>query len=84
MKPERMTFMFASLHTSSYAVGHMPMRGGSAGPLARLRNALALHRQRQHLAALDDALLKDIGLTREDALHEAGRSLWDAPRHFFR
>lgn len=69
--------MFASLHTSSYAIGHMPMRGGSLRPLTRLRNALALHRQRRHLAALDDALLADIGLTREDARREAARPFWD-------
>jgi uncharacterized protein YjiS (DUF1127 family) len=84
MKPERIPSMFASLHTSSYAIGHMPLRAGSVGPVARLRTALALHRQRQHLAALDDALLNDIGLTREDARREASRSVWDAPRHFFR
>ncbi|MBL4926702.1 DUF1127 domain-containing protein [Fuscibacter oryzae] len=52
--------------------------------LARLLTALALHRQRQHLARLDDAMLKDIGLTREAAQHEAQRPIWDAPGHWLR
>jgi len=49
---------------------------------ARLRNARAITRQRHALAALDDAMLRDIGLTRSDALREAGRPFWDAPRHW--
>lgn len=71
--------MFASLHTSRYAIGHMPMRGTPRSLLARIGTALALSRQRNNLAALDDALLADIGLTREDALREANRPLWDVP-----
>ena len=70
--------MFASLHFSRSAIGHLPMRGLSA--LARLRTALALSRQRKSLAALDDARLADIGLTRDAALREAQRPLWDVPR----
>ena len=34
---------------------------------------IARHRQRQDLAVLDDRLLADIGVTREAALHEAGK-----------
>ena len=40
---------------------------------------MALRRQRAALAALDDAALKDIGLTREEAQLEARRPFWDAP-----
>ena len=35
-------------------------------------------RQRRHLAALDDALLKDICLTRCDADWEAAKPFWKA------
>ena len=44
-----------------------------------LRRAIALHRQRRALAALDDAALADIGLTRDEARAEAARPVWDAP-----
>jgi uncharacterized protein YjiS (DUF1127 family) len=33
-------------------------------------------RQRRQLAAMDDYLLKDIGLTRADVDHEAGKPFW--------
>jgi uncharacterized protein YjiS (DUF1127 family) len=36
-------------------------------------------RSRRALAALDDAALKDVGLTRHDATREAARPFWDAP-----
>jgi len=45
---------------------------------------MALSKQRRSLADLDDALLKDIGLTREEAQREAERPLWDVPRHWKR
>ncbi|WP_255575049.1 DUF1127 domain-containing protein [Caldovatus aquaticus] len=36
---------------------------------------------RRQLAAMDDRMLSDIGLSRADALHEADRRSWDlAPR----
>lgn len=48
----------------------------------RLVDLLAVARQRRALAALDDRLLADIGVSREAALAEAGRPAWDAPRHW--
>ncbi len=37
---------------------------------------------RRYLAQMDDRMLKDIGITRADALQEAGRAPWDlSPRH---
>ena len=36
-----------------------------------------LARQRRALGALSDHMLKDLGLTRADALREAGRPFWD-------
>jgi uncharacterized protein YjiS (DUF1127 family) len=66
-----------------------PATAGPAGrPTERLRAALSwviltllrwqeLARQRRALGALSDHLLKDLGLTRADALREAGRPFWD-------
>lgn len=47
--------------------------------LARLIDMLLLRRQRAQLAKLDDAALRDMGLTRAQALQEAKRHMWDAP-----
>jgi uncharacterized protein YjiS (DUF1127 family) len=44
-----------------------------------LNAAMALHRSRVRLAALDAHLLDDIGLDRRAAEKEASRPIWDAP-----
>lgn len=54
----------------------------NAGLLRGLSLRLAALRQRRALAAMDAARLADIGLSREDALKEAGRGFWDAPEHW--
>jgi uncharacterized protein YjiS (DUF1127 family) len=68
----------------------MERRARRALPLASgLRNAgvwlalALLHwhelaQQRRRLLALDDRMLKDIGLTRADACREGARPFWDA------
>lgn len=38
-----------------------------------------LARERRQLAMLDDAALKDLGLTRGDVLQESERPFWDDP-----
>ncbi|MBA4352170.1 MAG: hypothetical protein C0427_13115 [Rhodobacter sp.] len=48
----------------------------------RLAQFHALLRQRRGLATLDDHLLRDIGLTPEQARHEATRPIWDVPAHW--
>ncbi len=48
----------------------------------RLIAANGLHRQHQAMLNLDDALLRDIGLTRFEAETEANRPIWDAPTHW--
>jgi uncharacterized protein YjiS (DUF1127 family) len=53
-----------------------------AGFPARILTASALARSRRRLHLLDDHLLRDVGLTRAEALSEAGRSAWDAPSHW--
>ena len=42
-------------------------------------NALGVAAQRRKLADLDDALLRDIGVSRHEALAESRKPLWDVP-----
>ena len=42
---------------------------------------LDVARQRRQLLALDDRALKDIGISRTDALREANGFFWDIPEH---
>lgn len=42
-----------------------------------LRWAMLVIQTRATLAAMDDRLLADVGLSRGDALHEANRKPWD-------
>jgi len=44
--------------------------------LARLRATLERQRARQALARMDDRLLADVGLTRDQALREAAKPFW--------
>ena len=44
-----------------------------------VRRALAVHAERKTLLVLTDAQLADIGISRADAVAEAGRSIWDTP-----
>jgi uncharacterized protein YjiS (DUF1127 family) len=51
-------------------------------PLRLLVQWFAVAEQRHRLSQLDRAALKDMGITREAALAEAGRPFWDAPAHW--
>ncbi len=55
--------------------------GHALPPLSHL---FAIWRERRALARLDDSALKDIGLTRAEAMTEARRPLWDAPQSWRR
>lgn len=48
----------------------------------RLLAMTQLSRSRARLMQLDDTLLADIGLSRDDAHREALRPVWDAPGHW--
>lgn len=47
------------------------------GILARLLEVLAVHHSRRRLADMDAHTLRDIGITRDQALAEADRRAWD-------
>ncbi len=49
----------------------------AAGWLAWLAEAMRAVSTRRRLAQMDDRMLKDIGLTRSEALEEADRAPWD-------
>lgn len=61
---------------------HAPKTNARQGLLARITGMTALYRQRKALKNLDDHLLRDIGLTRDEALMEATKPAWDAPQHW--
>ncbi len=48
--------------------------------VANFVNLLALRQTRQRLAQLEPHLLRDIGLTVDQAHREAARPVWDAPK----
>ncbi|WP_425037969.1 DUF1127 domain-containing protein [Primorskyibacter sp. S187A] len=59
-------------------------RPASIRRFPRLSDMLALARQRRDLSRLDDAQLRDMGLSRSDAASEANRPAWDVPSHWTR
>ncbi len=50
--------------------------------LSRLAKGFALAHQRRTLANLDNDALRDLGISKTDALIEAKRPLWDAPAYW--
>ena len=54
------------------------VRSRLAAGLAWLRDGYAVYRQRHALLRLDDAMLKDLGLSRVDALREGSKPFWRA------
>ncbi len=59
-------------------------RPAKANFFVRFMAARAMRRSRQQLSELDDKSLRDIGLTREEAMKEVHRSDWDAAPHWER
>lgn len=57
-------------------------------PVRRPRLSLSLlaglWRQRRGLARLDERMLRDIGVSPQEAAREAARPLWDAPPNWLR
>ncbi len=52
--------------------------------LGTVLKAFSIWRERQTLRDLDDHILKDIGVTRDDADVETKRPVWDAPNRWMR
>ena len=59
--------------------GHASHANGHKSLLDRLNSVSSLYRSRVRLAQLDDQMLADIGVSRNDAEAEAERPVWDAP-----
>ena len=59
-------------------------RIGLSASIETLAHMHAVWRQRQALKHLDEAALRDIGVTRRQARAEAGRAIWDAPLSWHR
>lgn len=55
---------------------------GRSSVFSRLGSFMALAKQRAALANLDDAALRDIGVSRAAALKEAERAPWDVPANW--
>lgn len=68
--------MALSLPSTRVASSRRPVRG-LAGWLVRLVDTRAAQQSRRALRDLDEAILRDIGLTRDEALQEARRGFWD-------
>lgn len=52
--------------------------------LSTVLDVLSLRRQRRRLAELDPHLLRDIGITLDEARREAELHVWDVPSHWRR
>ena len=63
----------------SVTSSHAAARPSFARFLTVLHRLFIIDRERRGLRHLDDHLLRDIGLTREQAIEEAARPFWDAP-----
>ncbi len=51
---------------------------------AHIARGTAIRRSRRKLIELEDYLLDDVGITRQQARREAGRPLWDVESHWLR
>lgn len=68
-----------------YTASHAVTRPRSApNPVRFMFAAAAVYRQRRVLSRLDEAALRDLGLTRAEAEAEASRPFWDVPSDWFR
>ena len=69
-----------SLDAAFGALGALGASLSVSALLAKAEAWSALTRQRRALADLDEARLRDIGVTAGQAAREAARPFWDAPK----
>ena len=69
----RLVRPLAALRLASLRLANLP---------ALVAGRFAIARSRRGLRRLDDHLLRDIGLTRQEAETEASRAAWDVPSHW--
>ncbi len=60
-----------------WRAGGRLLRREATRPLTSFLKARKVARQRRELAALDDRMLRDIGVTRDHAERESRRPFWD-------
>jgi uncharacterized protein YjiS (DUF1127 family) len=53
-----------------------PIQASLVAIVARVGHWIEVRRERRALASLSDELLKDIGFSRYDAVHEASKPFW--------
>ena len=66
-------------HSSSHQSGIADYVRQVARWVAFVRSAMTVARERRMLLQLDDRMLKDIGIGRSEAFHEAGKPFGDIP-----
>jgi uncharacterized protein YjiS (DUF1127 family) len=67
----------SAVHESGQVYPPVAARRPPLSTLSRmLENWLNRRRLRQDLSSLDDRLLEDVGISREDALWKAGQPFW--------
>jgi uncharacterized protein YjiS (DUF1127 family) len=71
-------FRTATPYLESPADRQSGVRSRFAAGLAWLRDGYLVYRQRRALLHLDDAMLKDLGISRVDALQEGNKPFWRA------
>lgn len=71
--------MTVSIHNAALCANAQPK---PRSIWATVGHMIAVARQRRQLRALDDHLLTDIGVSRQEALDEGHQTVWNAPDHW--
>jgi uncharacterized protein YjiS (DUF1127 family) len=64
------------IDTAAVTQARRPADGWLRALIARLSHCRQIQREREQLLALTDRELRDIGISRADAIHEARKPLW--------
>jgi len=72
------------IHNTQIFGRSAPVRGKRLGVLKWVGAAFTAQRSRIDLRNLDEHMLDDIGVTRDQANIEADRPIWNVPAHWLR